>query len=158
MRLKILTFLFILFYCSCASSNTDKTGPARQQSVAQQWQPPQAGTTIADFKQRITEDQLNELYFKVSILSTEQSRRGRYTLKLAYGHNEHEVPLTLPEWTKGTILKPMIKPGKERYHCFIGFSANDHTFHEFYEVAVQDGTIKLKQTKAYYLQSTPEPD
>jgi hypothetical protein len=116
-----------------------------------QWVPPAPGTVIDEYKKR-TPDPLNEFYFIVRISSTAQSRNGVYDLLLAWGPNEHKVTLTMPKWTKGVTLKPMLKPDTGRYHCYVGFSAGDDTFHEFYEVKVDHRDIEYKQTKAYYLE------
>ncbi len=72
-------------------------------------------------------------------------------LKLEYGYSINEVPVSLPAWTNNTVLRPVLRKGAfGRYHCLVGFEANDNQFHELYEVTVVNENIKFKQTRGYY--------
>lgn len=150
MKLKIKAAVLLLGLYSCNNPAATESGKKDEQLKASAWQPPAAGKVVDKMEERITEDNLNEVYFRVSIISTDSSKAGFYTLKLEHGYNINEVPLELPAWTGNTILKPMVKQGTGKYHCLVGFDAADNQFHELYEVTVVNGNVKFKQTHGYY--------
>lgn len=150
MKLKLKAALLLLGLYSCNSPGATEQGKPVQQPAASAWLPPAAGRLVDKMEERITEDNLNEVYFRVSIISTDSSKAGFYTLKLEHGYNINEVPLELPAWTGNTVLKPVLKKGAGKYHCLVGFDAADNQFHELYEVTVVNGNVKFKQTHGYY--------
>jgi hypothetical protein len=124
--------------------------PVAQQAGGQaQWQPPAAGASVAEYKERVTDDNLNEKYFRVTVIATEKSKEGAYRLKLEYGFNINETEVQLPEWNKA-VLQPVLKKGEGNYHCLLGFDTGDGQFHELYMINAEGGDIRLKQTKGYY--------
>lgn len=150
MRKQIVPLFFLLLLAACHQDNS----PGRNQSSAtgnvKQWQPPASGATVATYKERVTEDKLNEKYFTVTVKATENSSEGKYQVKLEYGFNINETDIQLPEWNHGVVLKPMLTKGKSPYHCLLGFDTGDGQFHELYEINAEGGDIRLKQTKGYY--------
>ena len=150
MKLKLITAALLLGLYSCRNTTTKQEEQATAPKAVNQWQPPAAGSVVAKQEQRITEDNLNESYFRVSIISTDSSKAGFYNLKLEYGYNINEVPIGLPAWTGNTVLKPLLQQGSGRYHCLVGFDAGDNRFRELYEVTVVNGNVKFKQTHGYY--------
>lgn len=150
MKFKLIAALSLFALYSCGNDTTSDTKVPTEKPAAKQWQPPAAGTVVDKMEQRIAEDNLNESYFRVSIISTDSSETGHYILKLEYGYNINEVPVGLPAWTNNTVLRPMLQRGTGKYHCLVGFDANDDTFHELYEITVVHENIKFKQTRGYY--------
>lgn len=149
MARKILCGFALLLLTGCAEKQTE-AGNKTEKEVVQQWQPPATGTVVAQYQKRIGEDKLNVKYFKVEMISTDNSKAGEYLMKFAYGFNANEKTVELPKWTEGTVLKPVIKEGLGDYACLVGFEANDNQFHELYEVKVINGDISVKQTRGYY--------
>lgn len=153
MRCQIFVFLFLAFLYGCKQDNTSGEKQPAASEEAGYWSPPAAGTVVAEHKERVTEDNLNEKYFSVTVFATEQSKEGTYRLKLEYGFNRNETDLQLPEWTQGAVLKPILKK-QGKYHCLLGFDAGDGQFRELYDINAADGDIRMKQIKGYY-KSTP---
>jgi len=141
-----------LFLILCLLSCQSNTAPSEQVSapVIHTWTPPAAGEKVAQWEERITEDQLNESYFRVSVISTPGSAEGHYQLSLEYGFNVNETELNLPKWPEQTVLKPLLKQGEDRYQCRIGFDPGDGIFRPLYLVTVVNKNIRLKQTHQYY--------
>lgn len=115
------------------------------------WIPPEPGVIIAEYKEQVLSDKLNDTYFLVQILSTDISKDGLFDLVLGYGQNINTTTLELPQWENGIVLKPAIEKGEKELQCYIGFVAEDTLFHEFYKVSAEDKDIRLKQTKSYNL-------
>lgn len=149
---RVFPFFFLIACISCSQNNNsgEKQQPGTLKTM---WEPPAAGTTVAEYKERVTEDNLNEKYFRVTVKTTDLSPEGAYLLKLEYGYNINETDIRLPEWNKGTILKPVLKKGDGAYHCLLGFDAGDGRFRELYLINAEGGNIRLKQTKGYYKSS-----
>jgi hypothetical protein len=156
MKRKLIAVVFLLSLYSCGDKAATGTKGLEEKPAAKQWEPPAAGSIVDKMEQRITEDNLNEVYFRVSIISTDSSKSGHYVLKLEHGYNVNDVPVSLPLWTDNVVLKPMLQRGTGKYHCLVGFDASDNKFHELYEVTVVNESIKFKQTRGYY-QSTGTP-
>ena len=156
MKLKLIAALLLLSLYSCGNKTGTGTESKEGQPAAEQWQPPAAGSIVDKREQRITEDNLNESYFRVSIISTDSSKAGHYLLKLEYGYNINEVPVTFPAWTNNVVLRPLLQKGQGKYHCLVGFEANDNQFHELYEITVVNENIKFKQTRGYYKSTEPQ--
>ncbi len=96
MKLKLMAAVLSLALYSCESNTATDTKGKEPKAVTEQWQPPVAGSIVDKTAQRVTEDNLNESYFRVSIISTDSSKAGHYILKLEYGYNINEVPVSLP--------------------------------------------------------------
>lgn len=146
---KILCGFALSLLCSCAEKQTE-AGNKIETRALPQWQPPAAGTVVAQYQKRIGKDKLNVSYFKVEMISTDNSKAGEYLMKFAYGYNANEKTIELPKWTGNTVLKPVIKEGLGDYACLVGFEANDNQFHELYEVKAINNDVSVKQTRGYY--------
>jgi hypothetical protein len=150
MLYKIFPVLCLMFVLAACKQNEQTDKQDHQKNTTQQWNPPPAGTAVDKFQERVAEDNLNEKYFRITVVSTEESKEGSYLLKLEYGFNINETTIDLPKWTKGTILKPILKKGPEQYSCLLGFDIGDGQFRELYLIKANSGDISLKQTKGYY--------
>lgn len=148
-KIIIVCCLVVCFGCGDKQASMDTKKQHAAVPVAT-WQPPTAGTVIDAYEKKVEEDKLNNKTFKVSIISTEQSKEGVFLMKFNYGFNAHEKELSFPKWPNAVILKPVLKAGTDKYHCLVGFDAGDNQFHEFYEVKVVDGDLAIKQTTGYY--------
>lgn len=133
-------------------NNSQQTMQAKPENRG--WVPPSAGKPIAGYKERIREDQLNDLYFSVSVVTTDSSRKGLYKVDIAYGYATHETHITLPKWTGDIYLKPVLKKGDEPYEVFLGFEAGDSTFHPYYEIKAVENAIKMEKVMAYRMETT----
>jgi len=153
MRIPFLPlFLTIcLWSCNETTVNNPKGNSQHPEMAKENWTPPPPGEIVANYAERVKEEKLNNFYFAVKIKSTDSSRYGIFDLSLGYGENVNHTSLALPKWNDETILRPMIQKGGKHYQCFIGFEANDSTFHELYEVQVDNKNIKMKQTKGYFV-------
>lgn len=149
---KILPICLVLAVAGCGPDTEAGKSPdgGGQQEVLKTWNPPPAGTIVDKAEERITEDRLNEQYFRVTVTSTETSKEGSFLLKLEYGFNINETTVDLPKWTKGVVLKPVLKKGAGHYHGLLGFDTGNGQFRELYDISVKNGNVVLKQTKGYY--------
>lgn len=146
-----LLFILLIFLSCSETKNQLRESNSIENTKINNWTPPVPGQVIAEYKERITDDKINDSYFLVQILSTDISKDGLFDLVLGFGQNLNNTTLELPKWNDETILKPVIKKGEKEFQCYIGFEAGDSLFHELYKVSVQDKNIRLKQTKAYSL-------
>lgn len=149
MTYRIFLLGCLLFLAACTGTTTDPAAPETA-VAAKPWQPPAPGAEVARYKERVKEDQLNEKYFRVTVIATDASPEGNFRLKLEYGFNINETDIMLPEWTPGVILKPVLQKGTGDYHCLLGFDAGDGIFHELYEIRAENGNVRLKQTRGYF--------
>ncbi len=147
---KIILLLPLMIFTLACNRPVESTATITQQAP-DWWTPPAAGQVVDQLEQRVTEDKLNKKFFRVTLLSTEESQAGIYVIQLAFGHNNAEREITLPRWTGDLILKPVLKEGSEKYHCLMGFEANDGQFHELYEIKIVDGDIVFRETHKYFL-------
>lgn len=147
---KIFPFLCLMSALAGCRQNERPVNQDHQENVSQQWSPPPEGTVVDKFQERVTEDNLNEKYFRITVISTKESKAGAYLLKLEYGFNINETTIDLPKWTGGTVLKPVLKKGAGTYSCLLGFDTGDGQFRELYAIRAKGGDVTLKQTKGYY--------
>jgi hypothetical protein len=147
MYLRIFSVVLLLFCYGCQNK-----GEPKKAQVVNHWKAPAPGTRIDRLEQRITEDRLNKVFFRVTLISTEYSTDGIYKVMLEYGFNRHETQITLPDWPNHTVLRPELKSGAEPYQCYLGFDSGDGIFHELYEISVEDKNIRMRQSYNYVLQ------
>lgn len=147
MYLRILGLAVLLLSYSC--HNKDDLHKKRTEN---HWQVPPAGARIDQLEQRITEDQLNKTFFRVTLISTELSVDGVYKVMLEYGFNRNETQISLPRWPDNAVLRPVLKAGKKPYQCYLGFDTGDGIFHELYDISVENKNIRMRQSYNYILQ------
>lgn len=118
---------------------------------------PPAGTIIAADSIPIDEDELNDFYFAVKILSAEMSEEGKYNLQAHFGHNDATTQLVYPLLEKP--LKPALKrDDKIKYSYLIGFIyEGDSVFHEYAKIYTENATLnpqlEFRYLRAYYVDS-----
>lgn len=144
-----LLFSFLLLMAAC-SGPENRPSAAKGTVAAVQWEPPAPGAKVAQYAARVKEDNLNEKYFRVTVLATEASKEGSFNLKLEFGYNINETDIQLPQWTPGVVLKPLLQQAEGAYHCLLGFDAGDGVFHELYDIRAENGNVRMKQTKGYF--------
>ncbi|HET8572297.1 MAG TPA: hypothetical protein VFL76_00370 [Edaphocola sp.] len=106
---------------------------------------------IARIEERITEDKLNKKYFKVLITATDSSRRGFYLLTLNYAFSKNQTVIAFPKWSNNAYPEPVLKKGDKPYQVFLGFDAGDGVFHPYYDIKVENTSLKLEKTNDYVL-------
>jgi hypothetical protein len=99
---------------------------------------------VAEYKQK-TENPLNDWYFSVRLYET--SKTFQYVMKLKYEEMEGEDTLFLPN--VGTMPKPVIQKGEEKYSCIVGFMDNHDQFREYKKVHVKNDELKVTSLKHY---------
>jgi hypothetical protein len=99
---------------------------------------------VAEYKQK-TENPLNDWYFSVKLFET--SKTFQYVMKLKYEEMEGEDTLFLPN--VGTMPKPVIQKGGDKYSCTVGFMDNHDQFREYKKVYVKNDELKVTSLKHY---------
>lgn len=147
---KTACLILVIGLAACGSSSISKNTPSIQ--TVSLWKPPAAGTLVASTKEKIREDKLNNLDFKVQVYSTDSSWKGFYHVVLAYGYGKEETTVEFPTWTKGTFVKPVLKKGNNAYEVQLGFDAGDSVFRPYYEIKMADKSIKMDKVRKYVLE------
>lgn len=88
---------------------------------------------------------LNDWYFSVKLFETPKTFH--YLIKLNYEEIYGEDTLKLPNF--GTMPKPVIQKGKEKYSCIIGFLDKNNEFREYKLVHVKGNHLKITALKHY---------
>lgn len=142
--------LILLLSGSCSSTNQSSQKPL-DASALKVWQPPASGNEVAQIKERIAEDKLNEKYFKVSLRTTDSSNRGHYLLTINYAFSKNQKVISFPKWSNEAYPKPILKKGDKPYQALLGFDAGDGIFHPYYEIKVENKSLTLEKTNDYVL-------
>lgn len=109
----------------------------------------EAGILVAADSIRI-DDPLNELYFSVRLETTEQTDSGRYKVIAAWGYNEGQTDLVLPEGLENASPDVRRDSG---YAFVVGFRTKEDTsFHDYFRITSNQGNLEMKYLKAYYFQ------
>ena len=103
---------------------------------------------VAQHQEKI-DNPLNDWYFSVRLYET--SKTFHYLIKLKFEEMQGEDTLKLPNF--GTIPKPVIQEGKEKYSCIIGFMDKDNKFREYKKVYVKGNQLKITTLKHYAVAS-----
>lgn len=140
----LLAVVLVMFGCKTKTTE-NKT------ATATHWTPPAAGTIVDQYEEKVTEDKINDTYFRVVVKATDSSKYGHFAVTLERGGNKNETEIDLPKWYKGTVLKPILKKGTNPYECLLGFDAGDGVFKGFYQIKVDEKkSIVMKQIVGYY--------
>jgi len=99
---------------------------------------------VAEYKEK-TENPLNDWYFSVKLYETPKTFQ--YVMKLKYEEMEGDDTLNLPN--VGTVPKPVIQKGADKYSCIVGFMDNHDQFREYKKVYVKDDQLKVTSLKHY---------
>jgi hypothetical protein len=99
---------------------------------------------VAEYQQK-TENPLNDWYFSVKLFET--SKTFQYVMKLKYEEMEGDDTLFLPN--VGTLPKPVIQKGDDKYSCIVGFMDNHDQFREYKKVYVKNDELKVTSLKHY---------
>lgn len=109
---------------------------------------PKAGTVIDTASMPITNDNLNDFNFELTITADSNISKGIYDIRAAYGPSVAEGSFTMPKGAER--YKPIIKKGTEPYTYIIGFRVpKDTAFYDYFEVAGKKTSIGMKYLKAY---------
>ena len=99
---------------------------------------------VAEYKEK-TENPLNDWYFSVKVYET--SKTFQYVMKLKYEELGGDDTLNLPN--VGTMPKPVIQKGADKYSCIVGFIDNQNQFREYKKVYVKNDQLKVTSLKHY---------
>ena len=99
---------------------------------------------VAEYKQK-TDNPLNDWYFSVKLYETPKTFQ--YLMKLKYEEMEGDDTLFLPN--VGTMPKPVIQKGEDKFSCIIGFMDNHDQFREYKKVYVKNDELKVTSLKHY---------
>lgn len=100
---------------------------------------------VTEYKEK-TDNPLNDWYFSVKLYETKKTFD--YLMKLQFEEIRGEDTLHLPNL--GNMPKPVIRKGKDKYSCIIGFMDDKNEFREYKLVHVENGNnLKVTTLKHY---------
>lgn len=99
---------------------------------------------VAEYKQK-TDDPLNDWYFSVKLYETPKTFY--YLMRVKYEELEGDDTLFLPNL--GTVPKPVIQKGEDKFSCIVGFMDNHDQFREYKKVYVKNDQLKVTSLKHY---------
>lgn len=99
---------------------------------------------VAQHQEKV-DNPLNDWYFSVKVYETPKTFQ--YLVKLKFEEIDGEDTLKLPNF--GTLPKPAIQKGNEKYSCIIGFMDRENKFREYKKVYVQANHLKITALKHY---------
>jgi hypothetical protein len=99
---------------------------------------------VAEYKEK-TDNPLNDWYFSVKLYETPKTFQ--YVMRLKYEEMEGDDTLYLPN--VGTVPKPVIQKGDDKYSCIVGFIDNHDQFREYKKVYVKNDQLKVTSLKHY---------
>jgi hypothetical protein len=99
---------------------------------------------VAQYQEKV-DNPLNNWYFSVKLFETPKTFQ--YLVKLSYEEISGEDTLKLPNF--GTLPKPVIQKGPEKYSCIIGFMDKENKFREYKKVYVKGNQLKITALKHY---------
>jgi len=99
---------------------------------------------VAEHQEK-TDNPLNNWFFSVKLYETPKTFH--YLIKLKFEEIQGEDTLKLPNF--GTLPKPVIQKGKEKYSCIIGFMDKENQFREYKKVYVKGNHLKITALKHY---------
>ena len=91
------------------------------------------------------ENPLNDWYFSVKLYETPKTFQ--YLIRLRYEEIQGEDTLKLPNF--GTLPRPVIQKGSDKYSCIIGFLDKQNKFREYKKVYVQGSRLRITALKHY---------
>jgi hypothetical protein len=146
----IFFFLTILSIGCKQSNKSEAHDPAAESNkkplttAVPQYRDTVSKAPVAQHQEKV-DNPLNDWYFSVKIYET--SKTFQYLIKLKYEEIEGEDTLKLPNF--GTLPKPVIQKGDEKYSCIIGFLDKENQFREYKKVHVQNNHLKITALKHY---------
>ncbi|MBC7829583.1 MAG: hypothetical protein H7122_17700 [Chitinophagaceae bacterium] len=152
-----MKFYTLTFFCYCflfiaceQAGRQDKETPTSESNknpltvVIPQYRDAVSKDAVAQYQEKV-ENPLNDWYFSVKLYETPKTFH--YLIKLRYEEIQGEDTLKLPNF--GTLPKPVIQKGTEKYSCIIGFMDKQNKFREYKKVYVKDNRLKITALKHY---------
>ena len=100
---------------------------------------------VTEYEEKV-DDRLNPNWvFAVKLYQT--SRTLSYRVNMRYEEIEADDTLKLPDL--GSPPRPVIRKGKDKYSCMIGFMDNDNRFREYKLVSVQGDQLSIRAVRHY---------
>ena len=146
-----ISFLLLYFLIGCKESETNDSNNQGTESNKKPLTvliPPFRETVrkepVAQHEEKV-DNPLNDWYFSVRLYETPKTFH--YLIKLKFEEMQGEDTLKLPNF--GTIPKPVIQHGTEKYSCIIGFMDKENKFREYKKVYVKGNQLKITALKHY---------
>ena len=99
---------------------------------------------VADYKEE--KNDMNNWFFSARLYETPKTMY--YRLEMQYEELKGDDTLRLPDL--GTPPRPVIRKGKDKYSCIIGFMDNEDQFREYKLVYVKDNEVLATKTLKHY--------
>lgn len=146
----VAVFIGLLLTCCKQSSDseTENTGAESNSRpltvLVPEYRDTISKSPVAQHQEKV-DNPLNNWYFSVKLYETPKTFQ--YLIKLNYEEIYGEDTLKLPNF--GTMPKPVIQKGKEKYSCIIGFMDKENKFREYKKVHVKGNHLKITALKHY---------
>jgi hypothetical protein len=152
MKVNLVIFVFTIYlFMSCnqsADSHPENTGSESNAKPLRASIPEYRDTVrtepVAQHQEKV-DNPLNNWFFSVKLYETPKTFH--YLIKLKYEEITGEDTLKLPNF--GTLPKPVIQKGKEKYSCIVGFLDKNNQFREYKKVYVKGNHLKITALKHY---------
>jgi hypothetical protein len=146
---------FLGFIFSCHSNNqtansdadsTDKKSPVNILDAVPLYRNEVKADPVAEYSEKVN-NELNDWHFTVKLYETKKTFY--YLIKMQFEEVTAADTLKLPNL--GSMPKPDIQKGNEKYSCVLGFFDAQNKFNEYKSVHVENGKdLKLTTLKHYY--------
>lgn len=147
----LLLLLPLLIGISCKNSTKSSESDTSATKKFGDGTPPKGTVVAAD--SMIIPDPLNELYFSVAIVATDESQNGIYDIVARYGYNDAATSITIPDGG-GKTITPAIRRANEPFAYHVGFFyGEDTTFNDYFLVSADKGQTKMRYIKSYSFSS-----
>lgn len=151
----LISFFTLIVFMSCNEpANTeqqDQVSESNKKSLTiliPEYRDTVRKEAIAQHQEKV-DNPLNDWYFSVKLYETPKTFH--YLVKLRFEEIQGVDTLKLPNF--GTIPKPVIQKGSEKYSCIIGFLDKENKFREYKKVYVKDDHLKITALKHYAVAS-----
>lgn len=148
---KPVFFFLIILVIACSQPGKQDTQTPEAESnkqpltvVIPQYRDTVSKEAVAQYQEKV-DNPLNDWYFSVKLFETPKTFH--YLVKLKFEEIQGEDTLKLPNF--GTLPKPVIQKGNEKYSCIIGFIDKENKFREYKKVYVKDNHLKITALKHY---------
>ena len=145
----MIPVLFLFFAChsnnqSAQVSDADTTVTKSPLEKVPMYRTEVKKEPIAEYEEKLKSN-LNNWSFSVRLYETQKTFY--YLIKMQYEEVTGEDTLKLPNL--GTMPKPGIQKGNDKYSCVLGFMDVQNKFNAYKLVSIEDGNIKLTTLKHY---------
>ena len=151
--LGILVSIFSLVRCGAPSqpNNTQTAAVPVPKDPVPEFRKVVSKESIAAYQEK-TDNPLNNWYFSVKLYETPKTFA--YLIRMQFEEVRGEDTIWFPDL--GIAPRPVIKKGKDKYSCIVGFTDVQDSFREYKMVYVKDGQqLKLVTLRHYAMVNAP---